>query len=117
MGKRKAYNGKPGKRNNPGWINEGFVAIPHSMIDSPAYIKLTQPAKTAYTLPKRQKRSGIQDKVKFPYSHAERYMDRKIFTRAIRQLVELGFIEKEDYGGLYRRTNVYRFVEGWWQVC
>jgi hypothetical protein len=40
-------------------------------------------------------------------------MDRKTFTRSIKQLCALGFIEKSDFGGLFRRTNVYKFAEGW----
>ena len=50
-----------------------------------------------------------QREVIFPYTHAEAYMTRNTFAKAIKQLVELGFIEKSDFGGLYRRTNIYKF--------
>ena len=32
-------------------------------------------------------------------------MNRHTFSRAVKQLVELGFIEKSDFGGLYRENE------------
>ncbi len=51
--------------------------------------------------------------VKFPYSHAMPYMDKHTFSRSISQLVELGFIEKSFVGGMFRRTNIYKFIDTW----
>lgn len=94
-------------------IGEAFVPILKHMIESPAFMNLTNPARVAYLLLKAQCNKYGQNEVKYPYSHAEKYMDRHTFQNAIRQLIENGFIEKSSYGGLYRRTNVYKFVEAW----
>ena len=102
---------KPGKRNNG--IGESFVPVVKHMIVSPAFKKLTNASRVAYLLLKAQVNGKGQKEVKFPYSHATAYMDRKTFTRSVRQLRDLGFIEISDSGGLYRRTNVYRFIEKW----
>ena len=94
-------------------IGEAFVPILKHMINSQAFKNLTNPARVAYLLLKAQCNKFGQDEVKFPYSHAEPYMNRHTFQKAIKQLVENGFIEKSSYGGLYRRTNVYKFVNNW----
>ncbi len=106
----------PGKRNKRNQIGEPFVAVIKYMLRSPAYKKLRNPARVAHLLLSAQRYQAGQREVKFPYSEAQQYMDRHTFSRAIRQLVELGFIEKTQYGGLYRRTNIYRFIEDWRKV-
>lgn len=90
-----------------------FVPIFKEMIISPAYKQLTNASRIAYFLLKAQLNRPEQDEVKFPFSDAEGYMDRHTFSRAISQLAELGFIEKSFMGGLYRRTNIYKFIEAW----
>ena len=112
----RATMAKPGKRNGKNKIEGPFVPILRHMIWCPAYKKLTNPARTAYLLLKAQVKENGQREVVFPYAHAQPYMNRHTFSRSIKQLVELGFIEKSDFGGLYRRTNVYKFTDGWRQI-
>ena len=107
---------KPGKRNRKNKIGEPFVPVIKHMIKSPAFKKLSNASLVAYLLLKSQCNESGQREVLFPYGDAEKYMKRAIFARSIKQLAELGFIEKSSYGGLYRRTNVYRFMEGWRQI-
>jgi len=107
---------KPGKRSRKNKIGESFVPILKHMIISPAFLKLTNASRVSYMLLKSQIREAGQKEVIFPYSHAEPYMNRHTFSRSIKQLIELEFIEKSDFGGLYRRTNTYKFVEGWRSV-
>ena len=107
---------KPGMRNRKNKIGEPFVPVIKQMIRSPAFKKLSNASRVAYLLLKAQCKESGQREVIFPYSDAERYMKRKTFARSIKQLTELGFIEKSSFGGLYRRTNVYRFTEGWRQI-
>jgi hypothetical protein len=107
---------KPGKRNRSGEIGEAFVPVVKHMIASSAFKKLTNAARVAYLLLKAQVNKRGQRKVVFPYKHAEPYMNRHTFSRSIQQLVELGFIEKSDFGGLYRRTNEYQFIEEWRKI-
>ena len=102
MGKKKRQNKLP-----------PFVAIFKAMIKSDAYKSLSNASRVAYLLLKNQIKHKDQREVIFPYSHAEEYMTRRAFCNAINQLSEKGFIEITQKGGLYRRTNVYRFVNGW----
>ncbi|OGP49630.1 MAG: hypothetical protein A2Y79_04855 [Deltaproteobacteria bacterium RBG_13_43_22] len=90
-----------------------FVPILKDMIKSPAYLQLTNASRTAYLLLKFQCKHFDQDEVKFPFSDAEKYMHRHTFRDSINQLAELGFIEKSFVGGMFRRTNIYKFIEGW----
>jgi hypothetical protein len=106
----------PRKRNRKTQIGEPFVAILKHMIAAPAFQRLTNASRVAYLLLKAQVKKNGQQEVIFPYSHAEPYMDRHTFSRSIKQLVKLGFIEKSDFGGLYRRTNVYKFIESWRKI-
>jgi len=106
---------KPGKRKNKNHIGEPFVPVVKRMINSPAYKELTHAARVAYLLLKCQCKYNGQPEVEFPYSHAEEWMNRHTFANAIKQLVDYGFIKKTSYGGMYRRTNKYRFVNDWGQ--
>lgn len=90
-----------------------FVPVLKEMIRSPAYKELTNAARTAHLLLKCQCCKFGQDEVRLPYRHTSEYMDQHTFSKAITQLSDLGFIEKTFEGGLYRRTNVYKFSEKW----
>jgi hypothetical protein len=99
------------KKKQP--IGEPFVPILKHMINHDSFKQLTNAARVAYMLLLAQKKSTSDNDVIFPYSHAEPYMNRHTFSRSIKQLIELGFIERSSFGGMYRRTNQYRFVEDW----
>jgi hypothetical protein len=91
----------------------GFAMITNEVICSDAYKSLTNPARTAYTLMLAQIKKKGQPEVIYPYSHAADYMERRTFTTATRQLIEVGFIDKKQSGGLFRRTNIYLFCDRW----
>ncbi len=99
-----------------GKINGAFVPIMKDMIINPSFIKITNAAKVSYLLLKAQCNKFGQGEVKFPFSDAEPYMNRHTFSRSIKQLEALGFIEKTFHGGLYRRTNVYKFSDKWKEI-
>lgn len=101
------------KRKQKNQIGEPFAPILKPMVNSPAFKKLSNAARVAYLLLKCQCKESGQREVIFPYGSAEQFMKRHTFSRSIKQLEELGFIEKSDFGGLYRRTNVYRFINDW----
>ena len=97
-------------------IGEPFVPMLKHMIKSPAYKKLTNASRVAYLLLRTQVNGDGQQEVKFPYTDAEPYMKRHTFSRSIKQLEELGFIEKSQHGGMYRKTNSYLFIEKWREI-
>lgn len=90
-----------------------FIYITKEMFRSNAFKQLTNSARTTYLLLQDQVRSAEQTQIICPYRFAAQYMDQKTFGRAIKQLAQIGFIEKHQKGGLFRRTNVYRFVNAW----
>ena len=105
---------KTNKKKTIEHVNKpGFAMITNEEICSPAYKALTNTARTAYTLLCAQRKKKDQPEVIYPYSHAVDYMERRTFAKATRQLIEVGFIEKKQSGGLFRRTNIYLFCDRW----
>ena len=90
-----------------------FVPTLKEMIRSQAYRKLSNSARVAYLLLCNQRIPWTKPEVIYPYSQAKVYMCRDSWSAAIKQLVEYGFIEIRQQGGLYRVTNIYHFVDGW----
>ena len=88
-----------------------FVYITKEMLESEEFKKLTNASRVTYLLLKAQCKKFDQKSVKFPYSHSLKYMNEKTFSRSIRQLEEMRFIEISQEGGLIRRTNVYTFIK------
>lgn len=84
-----------------------FTPTSNSLIDSDIYKKFTNASRVAYLLLCRQKKRFDQTEVIFPYSHAQGYMNRNTWSRAIAELTEAGLISKKQEGGLYRRVNIY----------
>ena len=92
-----------------------FVAIPWEVIDSKAWVDLTNAARVAYVHMKRQVRSSNSPPVPLSYRKMEAIMNRHTFSSSLKQLEKVGFIKKEQQGGLYRRRNFFRFVDDWKQ--
>jgi len=90
-----------------------FVYITKKMLTSAAFKKLSNPSRVALLLLRAQLKNYEQTEVVYPYSHAQEYMKRDTFARAIKELEGMGFIRKTQYGGLYRRTNAYTFTDSW----
>jgi len=90
-----------------------FVYILKDMFKSDAFKELTNASRMAYLLLRAQCREVEQDEVKCPYSTAQEYMKTNTYSRSIKQLIKLGFIEKSQQGGLYRKVNVYKFSKRW----
>jgi len=107
--KKKSNKEKPVEQKE----TPGFAMITNEVIKSAAFKKLTNTARTAYTLLRAQVKKKGQSDVIYPYSDALDYMERRSFSKAIKQLIEIGFIEKKQAGGLFRRTNIYIFSDKW----
>lgn len=83
------------------------------MLTSDAFKKLSNPSRVAFLLLRAQLKNHEQTEVIYPYSHAQEYMKKDTFARAIRELEEMGFIRKTQFGGLFRKTNAYCFTDEW----
>ena len=108
MGKR--YSGRRGKGTR-----EPFVMISKRLLESPAWLDLSSNAKVIYIHLKKQKQNAdCNEKIKLPYrDRRENPLSFRSFSRAIKALIEHGFVELEEKGGLERRPNVYRLSEKW----
>lgn len=84
-----------------------FVATPWEMLNSKAYCALTHSARAClpYWLGKPKARFDCPDYYEkefiFPYPEALRYgFARATFAKIIRELIEKGFVDPKDKGGL-----------------
>ncbi len=101
---------KPEKHHN-------FTMFFNEIIDSNAFKALGNSARVVYLLLLRQK-NGRPDQptVKFPYKDARKYLNGSTFSKAINDLVRIGFIDLEvavKIGSDIRQPNVYLFSHRW----
>jgi len=95
-----------------------YVVLFDDLLNSPAYIALSAAAKEAYTI-LMQEYKGIYtgDKIICPYStFTSKGMRTNTVSRALMMLERFGFIRVEEHGGLERRPNVYRLIDGWKRI-
>ena len=90
-----------------------FVAIVKEMLRSDAWAELTNASRVAYVHLKDKCVSYEQSDITLSFREMERIMSRHTFSHAIDQLEEVGFIIKQQRGGLYRKRNYYRFIDEW----
>jgi DNA-binding transcriptional regulator YhcF (GntR family) len=91
------------------------VALPWEIIDSSAWQNLTNASRVALIHLKRKVVKPNPGEISLSYHEMEKIMNRHTFSKALRQLEAIGFITKEQYGGLYRKRNFFRLSEGWRQ--
>ena len=103
-------------RNKGDWqrLAKPFAGIEERMIKSEAFKVISNPARVALLLLKA-KQWHMQNKkeIVLTYREVSDYIDRHTYANAIRQLEEAGFINRVQRGGLYRRTNIFTFVNTW----
>lgn len=97
------------------WNNNHHVSLFDEMIDSPAYISLSNGAKFIYTLIiKEYKGIFTGNKVKCPYSEMKKHNVRsQSISGWLKELEALGFIRIESHGGMYKIPNEYRLINDW----
>ncbi len=109
--------------DNPNKIRGGWVPLSYKMLDSAAFRELSEAAMRVlfHCYRKTNKKDTNRFKVIFmlPYSVAKMdlNMSASVFTRAIRQLQRLGFIDFYKPGGKWGSKNEgpsgYRLSERW----
>jgi len=90
-----------------------FIALHWEIVDSPAWEALTNASRVAFVHLKRKVVNSHPSEISLSYREMERIMHRHTFADALRQLEEVGFITKEQHGGLFRRRNFFRLSEEW----
>jgi hypothetical protein len=90
-----------------------FIALLWEMVDSKAWQDLSNAARVAFIHLKRKVVSSNPGEISLSYKEMEKIMNRHTFSRALKQLETIGFITKEQHGGLYRRRNFFRLSDEW----
>jgi hypothetical protein len=90
-----------------------FIALSWEIIDSLAWQSLTNASRVALIHLKRKVTNPNPGEISLSYGEMEKIMHRHTFAAAIKQLEEIGFVTKEQRGGLYRRRNFFRLSEEW----
>ena len=95
--------------------NNHYIRLYDEMIDSPAYIALSDQAKAVYTLLVREYKGIFTGNVvKCPYALMESHgIRRQSIANWLAELQALGFIQIEIHGGMFRNPNEYRLINGW----
>jgi hypothetical protein len=101
-----------GRKRKKGKLSK-FVAIPWELIDSEAWINLSNAARVALIHLKRKVNCPNPGEIYLSYNEMEKIMNRHTFSNAIKQLEEKGFIEVVKKGGLYRLRNAFKLSEKW----
>ena len=92
-----------------------YIYLFDEMIDSPAYIALSDGAKYVYTLLVREyKGMYTGNTVKCPYSTMVAHGVRKSSIKHwLDELEVLGFIRIVSHGGMFKIPNEYRLINDW----
>lgn len=90
-----------------------FIALHWEIVDSKAWQELSNAARVALIHLKRKVVKPDPGELSLSYREMEKIMNRHTFSKALKQLEAVGFITKEQYGGLYRRRNFFRLSEEW----
>jgi len=96
-------------------IKGGFVAMHHPLLDSVVYQVLSSTAKIAFMYFKRDIKNWDQTEVSLTYSQAKNKgvcRSPSTFDRAKRELVEKGFLDPLEPGGLNQRA-VFKLSYRW----
>jgi len=97
-------------------IDFKFLPFPVEVLGSKTWAKLTNAARTAYLHIRERWWFDRQKPVSVTYDAMERFMGRRTFSAALKQLETNGFIEKSQTGGLFRRRNYFDMSEGWRRI-
>ena len=90
-----------------------FAMIYKHMLATNAWRQLSNPARVAYIHLKAKYNGQNAKNLSLTYNEMQPFMCRRTFRNAIKQLVEYGFIEIVNKGGLMRNPNIYALTDGW----
>ena len=93
-----------------------FVAVYLEMLRSPAWASISNSSRVAYIHIKAKSFSPKPMKLTLSFKEMEKYMRKKTYARALRELEQFGFIERTQRGGLYRKRNLFTLSDGWRKI-
>ena len=90
-----------------------FIQLRHDLYDSKEWRSLQWYSKLAYLRIKRKYNPNKGEKITVSYREMEDEMCQATFGKAVKELLNVGFIEITQKGGLYRRRNYYILSYRW----
>ncbi len=98
--------------------NNRYITIFNEMLDSPAWVMLSDGAKNVYLVIAEQYRGMYTgNRVKCPYSTMKTHGIRTQSIPAwLVELEALGFLKVSTHGGLYKTPNEYTLIGEWSQI-
>lgn len=105
MGRKKAHR-----------IDFPFLPFPLDVMGSKAWELLTNAARVAYLHIRERWWFDRQKPVSVTYTAMERLMERDTFAKALKQLEAVGFIEKTQTGGIFRKRNYFDMSDEWRRI-
>lgn len=94
---------------------ERYVKLDEEMTETAAWTALSDGAIWNYIELRKSfnSKKGGNERLVLPYSKVAWRMSKGTYTKRMRELVEHGFVDVVDPGGLPRRPTVYRLSEKW----
>lgn len=107
-----------GKRPSGRWgkwsSSEPFAMVPKRMLRSGAWKDLTFSAMVAWLYFKAEKTNkDCNEHIQLPYNEVAEIFASETFSNAIKALLDNGFLDIEERGGLMKRPTVYRLIDEW----
>ena len=93
-----------------------FVMIYKEMLKHPNWQKLKVSSMVAYIYIKSKSISNNQEEIFLSFKEMEPIMTHPTFFNALTELESEGFIEKTQFGGLFRRRNKFKLSDNWKQT-
>lgn len=96
------------KRKKP-----GFIQLLWTFYDSKEWRSLHWYSKLAYLRIKRKYNPGNGEQITVSYREMADEMTQPTFSKAVKELTKVGFIDIEQKGGLSRKRNYYSISTRW----
>ena len=87
-----------------------FVMIRQDLLKDPKWRQLSSSAKVLYIYLRRKFNYKTLSEVTLTYAEMKDVMSTKTMSRAFKELINDGFIDKDKQGGLYGGISTYIFV-------
>lgn len=98
-------------------IKGKFVPVPYLMMDSAAWKQLSgNTIKIYLAICKRNwqsKNTGTEFIIPHSCYKNKISVSKPVFYKSLKELCENGFLEKTEYGGLYKQSSKYKFSQLW----
>lgn len=90
-----------------------FAYVPHRMMDSEAWKKLSPYAEACYLAIKKKYNGKNWNNLSLTYSEMKHKMSSATLSKAMTELVAFGFLKVVRWGRLYGKCSIYALYNKW----